>query len=92
MVSRQPLDGPQDEHEEEVFGPDDVVSLTPHGRAMWFQLFEWCSDVAGRPIEPEELSLIFKKVQADVGSAEPNYRDPKVMECFRKHLRRRSSS
>lgn len=81
----------QEKMEEELeFGPDTVVELSPAGRALWETLLRECSVYAGRSIDGDELSRIVRTMRAELKQDDPDFRDPKVMECFDKLLRERA--
>ena len=67
--------------------PDDVVSLTPAGRALWEDFLTACSQHAGRPLTGADVSAVLKKVAQETGQANPQFTDPAVRVCFMKHLR-----
>lgn len=67
--------------------PDAVVSLTPQGRDFYNMLLQAASIEAGRPIVGEDLLEVLRRVRAETGQSDPQFKDPVILECFRKHLR-----
>jgi hypothetical protein len=66
---------------------DAVVSLTPQGRAMFGMLLQGASDIAGRQLTGEDLLEAMRRVRAETGIQHVDFKDPTILECYKKHLR-----
>jgi hypothetical protein len=67
--------------------PGTVCELSPQGRAIWQHFLADCSAQAGRPVTGDEVCAALRRVYKDVGTDEPDFHNPTVMQCFLKHLR-----
>ncbi len=65
-------DSPDDGDEVEL-PPDAVVELTPEARAMWKQFIADCSAIAGRPVQPGEISAILRRMRQELGVEELDF-------------------
>ena len=68
--------------------PDDVVSLSPQGQEFLQQMLAAASMEAGRSISGEDLLEVLRRVRVETGMDDPEFSDPKMMECLRKHLKK----
>jgi hypothetical protein len=54
---------------------------------MWEQFIADCSAVAGRPIQPGEITAILRTMRQELGVEELDFSIPMVTRMFDKHLR-----
>jgi hypothetical protein len=66
---------------------DAVVSLTSQGRAMFDMLLQGASDIAGRQLTGEDLLEAMRRVRAETGVQNVDFKNPAIVECYEKHLR-----
>ena len=66
--------------------PSALVSLTPQGHAFYQQLLESASAEVGCEITGDDLLEALRRVREETGKRDPQFKDPVILACFKKHL------
>ena len=86
-IKSSPRRQPKRSEPEPVITPETLVSLSPKGRVFVKQLLEAASVEAGREITNHDMLELMRRVRAELGTSNPDFRIPAHMECLMKNLR-----
>ena len=63
------------------------LKLSPQGHEFFRQLLDAASDEADYDLTTEDLLEALRRVREETGQPDPQFADPAIRECFKKHLR-----